>query len=407
VAPPAAPRDAADVRDVLRTPGALPLFAASCVARLPMGALGLLLVLHGQALTGSYAAGGLAAGAYALALGVSNPALARVVDRRGQTLVLRTGAPLAAAAIVVLAVLPAGTPRGAIVAAAMLAGLSQPPVGACMRALWPVLLDTPERRHAAYALEGVALEVVYICGPVVLVGAIGSWSLDAALVACAATLVAGGLAFSAHPLSRGIRPNPERTRDLTGALRGRGVRALAVVFALLGLSIGAVEVTVPAALDAMGHRDLTGLLLGLWGVGSMLAGLAVARIGAPADAPRRLAALIVAWSAAHAAIGAAGTPLALALVLLVAGAAIAPTMVCVNGMLDHLAPAGTLTEAFTWTQTGMVAGVAAGSAIAGALVDALSPGVAMALLAGGGLPAALIVRAAAAGPLRAPAPASA
>jgi MFS family permease len=102
------------VRDVLRTPGALSLFAASCVARLPMGALGLLLVLHGQALTGSYAAGGLAAGAYALALGLSNPLLARVVDRRGQTLVLRAGAPVAAAAIVVLALLPAGTPRGAI-----------------------------------------------------------------------------------------------------------------------------------------------------------------------------------------------------------------------------------------------------------------------------------------------------
>ena len=49
----------AHVRDVVRTPGALPLFAASCVARLPMGAVGLLLVLHGKALTGSYAAGGL------------------------------------------------------------------------------------------------------------------------------------------------------------------------------------------------------------------------------------------------------------------------------------------------------------------------------------------------------------
>jgi MFS family permease len=265
-------RDADRVRDVLRTPGALSLFAASCVARLPMGALGLLLVLHGQALTGSYAAGGLAAGAYALALGLSNPVLARVVDRRGQTLVLRAGAPVAAAAIAVLALLPAGTPRGAIVAGAIAAGLSQPPVGACMRALWPVLLDTPDRRHAAYALEGAALEVVYICGPVVIVAGIGSWSLNAAMVACAVALLAGNLAFSAHPVSRGLRPQRRETRDLTGALRGAGVRTLAAVFALLGLAIGAVEVTVPAALDGMGHRGLTGLLLGVWGVGSMLAG---------------------------------------------------------------------------------------------------------------------------------------
>src|SRR3954465_4388204 len=134
----------AHVRDVLRTPGALPLFAASCVARLPMGALGLLLVLHGQALTGSYAAGGLAAGGYAPPLGPSNPAPARGLARRrpnpppGRRAVVRgPGAPLAATAIVVLALLPAGTPRGAIVAAAIVAGLSQPPVGGCRGALGP------------------------------------------------------------------------------------------------------------------------------------------------------------------------------------------------------------------------------------------------------------------------------
>ena len=395
------------MRDVLRTPGALSLFAASCVARLPMGALGLLLVLHTHALTGSYAAGGLASGAYALALGLSNPLLARVVDRRGQTLVLRAGAPVAAAAVATIALLPDGTPPGAIVAAAIAAGFSQPPVGACMRALWPVLLDTPDRRHSAYALEGAVLEVVYICGPVVIVAGIGAWSLHAALVACAAALLAGDLAFSAHPVSRGWRPGPWRARDLTGALRGGGVRVLAAVFALLWLSIGAVEVAVPATLDGMGHRELTGLLLGVWGVGSMLAGLAVARTGVPADAPRRLAVLLAAWGAAHAALGLAGAPATLALVLLVAGAAIAPTMVCANGMLDHLAPAGTLTEAFTWTQTGMVAGVAAGSAIGGALVEAASPGLAMALLAAGGVVAAVLVRTAAAGPLRSPAPAAA
>src|SRR3954453_9650163 len=117
------------MRDVLRAPGALGLFVASSVARLPMGALGLLLVLHTQELTGSYAKGGLASGAYASALGISNPALARVVDRRGQTLVLRLGAPLAAAAIVGLAMLPGGAPLGAILAAAAAAGAAHPPGG--------------------------------------------------------------------------------------------------------------------------------------------------------------------------------------------------------------------------------------------------------------------------------------
>ena len=117
------------MRDVLRATGALSPFISSCVARLPMGALGLLLVLHTQQITGSYVRGGLASGAYAIALGLSNPLLARVVDRRGQTLVLRAGAPLAAATIVALALLPDGAPLGAILAAAACAGMFQPPVG--------------------------------------------------------------------------------------------------------------------------------------------------------------------------------------------------------------------------------------------------------------------------------------
>src|SRR4051812_8627847 len=64
---------------VLRVPGALPLFLASCVARLPMGAAGLLLVLHTKDLTGSYGRGGVAAGVFALSAGLSSPTLARIV----------------------------------------------------------------------------------------------------------------------------------------------------------------------------------------------------------------------------------------------------------------------------------------------------------------------------------------
>jgi len=384
---------------VLRTPGVLPLFLASCVARLPMGAVGLLFVLHTQELTGSYARGGIVAGAYTLALGISNPILARVADRRGQTVVLLGGAPIAAGALVAAALLPAGAQNWLVVCAA-LAGAAQPPVGACMRALWPVLLRDADARHAAYATEGALLEIVYICGPLAIVAGIGAWSLTAALAACGGFLLAGDLAFAASGASRAWRPERTAARDLAGALRGGGVRVLMAVFALCGLAIGAVEVCTPAMLDAMGHRNLTGVMLGLWGLGSMLAGVAVARAGAPADATRRLVLALAAWGLAHAAVALAGSPLQLGLLLMVAGATIAPTLVCANGMLDGLAPAGTLTEAFTWTSTGMAAGFAAGSTLAGALVEAASPGIALAVLGSGGLVAALVVRGA--GVLREP-----
>ena len=220
------------MREVLRTPGARSLFIASCVARLPMGALGLLLILHTHELTGSYAAGGLASGVYALALGLSNPVLGRVVDRRGQTPVLRVGAPVAAAAIVLVALLPADAPTGVVIACAAATGASQPPVGACMRALWPELLATADRRHAAYALEGVALEIVYICGPVVIVAGIGSLSLTAALFVCAGALARGrprllrppGLARLAPASRAGARHHRRAARRRRPRARSRSSR---------------------------------------------------------------------------------------------------------------------------------------------------------------------------------------
>jgi MFS family permease len=385
---------------VLRSPGVLPLFLASCVARLPMGALGLLLVLHTHDLTGSYARGGLASGVYLAALGISGPVLARLVDRHGQTAVLCVGGIVEAGAIATLALLPDGASLAAILAAAVTAGAGQPPTGACMRSLWPVLLDAEESRHTAYSLEAVVLEMVYTTGPVLIVGAIGSWSIRTALAFCAVTVVAGNFAFALNPASRDWTPAGRSESGLAGAMRGSGVRVLVAVFVLAGLAIGAVEVAVPAALDAMGQRDLTGLLFGLWGVGSMVAGIAISRVGPSDDPPRRLAILLVAWGAAHVALGLAGSPGLLGVLLLAAGLSIAPTFVSANGMLDHLAPRGTLTEAFTWLSTGLTAGLAVGSAAGGAIAEAASPGAAIVVLGLGGFLAAALVGLTANGALR-------
>jgi MFS family permease len=364
-----------------------------------MGALSLLLVLHTKDLTGSYGRGGLAAGIYALSLGLSGPGLARIVDRRGQAAVLRFGAVVTATAITMIAILENGAPFGAILALSAVAGIAQPPIGACMRALWPVLVKDAEQRHAAYALESVVLEIVYMFGPVVIVAGIASWSIEGALFVCAGCEIAGNFAFSFQRASRSWRPAGDRAPDVLGALRGSGVRVLVAVFLLSGLAIGAIEVAVPALLDEVGKRDLTGLLFGFWGLGSMAAGIVIGRAGPGKDPPRRLALLLVVWGATHAAVGLGSSPLGIGLLLLAAGLAIAPAFVSANGMLDHLVPRGTLTEAFTWTSTGLTAGIAAGSALGGAITEAASPGTAMLVLGSGGVLAAGLVALSASGPL--------
>src|SRR5436190_18468314 len=129
-------------------PGALRLAVVSIVARLPMAMLSIALLVHVRHLTGSFATAGVVAGAFAAALGVGGPLLGRLVDRRGQTVVLMTSALLAGAALAGIAALPASAPVAALVALGAVLGLSAPPVGACLRAILPAVVGDREALRA-------------------------------------------------------------------------------------------------------------------------------------------------------------------------------------------------------------------------------------------------------------------
>ncbi len=64
---------------------------------------------------------------------------------------------------------------------------------------------------------------------------------------------------------------------------------------------------------------------------------------------------------------------ALAAVLFLAGAAIAPTYAAVFALVERAAPAGTVTEAFAWLATAVAVGSAAGAATAGAIAEHAGP----------------------------------
>jgi predicted MFS family arabinose efflux permease len=156
------------------------------------------------------------------------------------------------------------------------------------------------------------------------------------------------------------------------------VRTLMLVFLLLGATFGSVEVAVPVAAEAAGRPGASGVLLGVWGLGSLLGGLAAARAGAAADPARRLAALLAALAAGHLLLTLTTEPLPLAGLLLAAGLALSPAMAVAFAMVEGLAPPGTVTEAYTWLSTGIAAGLALGAVASGALAEAHGAGSAFA-----------------------------
>src|SRR5690242_12564733 len=161
--------------------GAGRLFLLSTAARLPLATLGIGLLAHAARVTGSFAAAGLVAGAYAVALGIGGPYAARLVDRRGQTLVLVVTSVVAAALLGVEALVPSGTSVVALVALAVGLGLATPPVGSCMRAVLPSVVADPAAVRSAFAVEAAVAEVTWVAGPPFTLGLAALLSPGAAL----------------------------------------------------------------------------------------------------------------------------------------------------------------------------------------------------------------------------------
>ncbi len=369
-------------------PHVLRQFGASLLGRLPGGMVGLALVLLARDATGSYTVAGLAAAGFSVGLGLASPLQGRLVDRAGQTRPLLAAGTLAATTLVTLGWAAHALRPGAFVALAAVAGATVPPLPACMRALWPRLLGGEGEVQAAFALESTFQELVFIVGPLVVVGLVALASPAAAVAGAGVLALAGCVWFATAPASRAWRGSPRRT-GWAGPLRSGQLRGLLAVLAMLATSFGIVEVTIPAFVEHAGARSAAGPVLAAWSVGSMAGGLALGGRSWRAGPGTRMALLLALVAAAFAAPVVARTPLELGALLFLAGAPIAPALGLAYLLVDRLAPPGTVTEAFTWVSTTFMIGIAGGNALGGTLAQhaGVHPGflVAAALAAGAAL----------------------
>jgi predicted MFS family arabinose efflux permease len=380
------------MNSIATTPGALRILAGSVVARLPLTMIGIGLLVHVQHLTGSFGDAGIVDGAYGLALGVGGPPLGRLADRRGQTGVLVATSVASAVLLVGLAALPIGAPLLCQVALAALLGSVTPPVGACLRALLPDVLSDADALHASFAVDATAVELTWVVGPPLALALGSAVSSGFALAAIGFVILAATAAFAAEPASRSWRPAAGGLAARGGALRSPALRVLVAALVGVGVLFGAVEVGIAAAAKELGSTASAGPILALWGGGSLLGGAVAARLGGGARTPAGLALVLAALAGAHLLlVPAAGSVLAIGAVVVLGGAAIAPTYAAVYAMADRAAPTGTVTEAFAWLATAVAFGAAAGSGLAGAVVDATGPVGAFALGGGAGVLATLVV----------------
>jgi hypothetical protein len=259
-----------------------------------------------------------------------------------------------------------------LVPVAFLVGSSLPPISSVLRAAYrTVLAHDRELIPTAFAFEAVLTEVIFVVGPLAVAVLVWVASAAAALIVSAGCCVVGTAWFLSELPTSILRHRTQRVpgREIAGALRSAGLRTLVMAMLPVGFPFGALEVTMPAFADAQGHRQMAGLLLAAWSIGSMIGGILY---GAR---PRRFPLVklhllcAVSLSVAVAVLMLAGSIAQMALLLLLAGLPIAPLIATRNELAGLVALSGSETEAFTWPLTALVSGVAIGAAIAGALAD--------------------------------------
>ena len=366
-------------RRFLALPGTRRLLVSSLAGRLPLGmtSLAVLLLVHQH--TRSFATAGIAVGAYTLLSASTTPLQARLVDRIGGPPVL-VGFAIVQVACLAGLVLAAqlGAPSGILVGLAGLAGAMTPPLSACLRVLWPRVAPTAAMLEAAYSLDATSQEAIWTFGPLLVAAAIALGSPAVAVLVCAVIIVGGTLWFSTAPATSEWRGTGSLDKRPT-ALRNPGLRVLIAATVLLGLGVGAIEVSLPGIAVHAGSRAGAGVLLGLWSIGSLLGGLVYGSRAWRRPLSTRYPALLGLICLSTVPLIFAGTLGAAIPLSLLAGIGFAPTLSCQYSLVGAVAVHGSATEAFAWTSTALVSGIAAGSAAAGPLVQAGAIGSAIAL----------------------------
>lgn len=361
---------AATYRAILGLPGVAGLIAVAFLARVPASAAAITLTLHVVLTLGhGYAAAGLVGGAATVGMAIGAPLQGRLVDRRG----LRTMLALALAAEAVFWGLAPLLGYPALLVGALLGGLLGVPVYSVVRQSLAALVPQP-RRRPAFAIDSMSVELSYIIGPAVGTLLALQLSTAVALWVVGAGWVLSGLALwaldpptrSAGSATAGPAPPVREWLDL------RLFAALLATSAAVVVVFG-TELSMIAGLQSSGQVGWIAVVNAVWCLASLTGGFLY-------GAARRSYSLFV----LVAALGAATLPVALsgpwwsyALLLVPAGLLCAPSLAASSETVSTLAPEHARGVVTGLQGSAITLGAAAGTPLAGLLIDVASPAVAI------------------------------
>lgn len=356
---------------------------ASVIGRLPIGILGLAILLATQASSGSFGVAGAVAASYLAGLAAVAPVLGRFIDRAGPARTLKTCAAIFPAALIALiTALRLDAPHLAAYLLAATAGATFPPITVCLRTYLRRRLADDAQLATAYSLESVLIETIFIVGPVLVAMFVAYLSAAAAVLFAALCGLAGTILFLRSPALAQWKIEIRTGASILGPLSVPGFpQLLAVILAYSG-AFGLLEIGATAYATEAGKPALAGLILGLMSVGSAAGGLAYGSRSWRPPLHRQFALMLLLMGAGLAPLALVSHPALFTLLGIVAGIVMAPALIIQSMLVAKTAPPQYSTEAFTWSTSCLLTGVGLGLVAGGLILERAASG---AVLAAAGL----------------------
>jgi len=357
-------------RGILSKPGALQFASAGLLARLPMSMFNISMILLVQIQYDSYQMAGRVAAIGTLVWALQTVPTSRLVDRIGQRAAM---IPLSCIFVVGVAMgiwtAMSHGPEWLLWVSTALASISGP-VGSLTRARWSHILRTDQEIQTAFALEGALDEVLFIGGPALAtILATAVWA-PLGMIVCTVGMIIG-MAFLLPQRATEPPTHSETGGTSMGFRIPMAVVAATLIAVALGLMFGAFDISAVAFADEHGLKSVSGVILAVLSVGSLLGGLWYGSRHWKLQLWKRTVIFAGLVGVGFASLGFAPTLLVFSVLGFFAGATIAPTMTNVDSVVQRVVARDQITEGMAWVRIGIGIGVAAGAWGAGVLIQSI------------------------------------
>ena len=360
----------APYRAFFRQPDVTAMVLIAWLSRMPVGMIGLAMLMFMRESLGDFKVAGSVVGVYFVAMAVCAPVCGRIIDRIGPHWPLRiTGVLHAVFLVLLLVVTSLGMSPVIILLVAAFAGAFSPPIAVLTRTLWRHRFPDEINRRMAFSVDSIMIELNFTVGPALVALVVAGYSARVAFVMSLLVTFAAFILFLFTPALKYWQQEPHIERHFLGPLTEPRLVGLFVVTFGLTFSFGILEVGYPAFATSLAWPLLAGVLLGVNSLGSAIGGAiyGVLHFKAPLERQFGLA------------IGIMSLPLLLhwwvdqvfvfGVIAFFAGTLIAPALTAQTLLITRIAPNKYATEAFTWSATFIVSGIGIGMAAGGAVAE--------------------------------------